>query len=129
MKILIVTDNYLPNIDGVVVSILNSSKYLEEKDHTICILAPKYKISDANKNIYSKGIMVHRFHSVPLPSYPNFRICMPNLRRLSKVIESFDPDLIHIHTLPGLLGIAGLFFAKHKKIPLITTYHASFPDV
>ena len=126
MKILIVTDVYYPKIDGVVVSILNLTKTLTKKKHTFCIIAPEY--DKKVRKIRNKKIREHRLKGVSFPTYKEFKIAIPNYRKVNKIITNFEPDVIHIQT-PGTLGLLGMVIAKRKKIPVVNTYHTSIPDI
>ena len=126
MRILHVSDSFLPHMDGVIVSILEATKYQYEKGHKVMILVPKFK---ENNKVNLKGIKVHRFYSLPLPSYKWYRITLPHIPKLRKMIKTFNPDVMHIHSLPGVLALLALSIAKKERIPVVSTYHASFPDV
>lgn len=118
MRIAVFTDTYYPNVDGVVVSVDNSTRLLSER-HKILIFAPEYKgFKDVNKG----NIRVLRLFSVKCPSYDTFRIAFPNILKCNNLIKRFKPDIIHVHT-PGLVGVAGLICAKRNSIPAIATYH------
>lgn len=127
MKILQISDNYLPNIDGVVVSLNNTLKHLSKKGHKAVLVTAKY--DEEYKERFMENVNIIRLPSRPLPSYKSFRICYPKIGKLNKIIREFNPDLIHIHTFPGVLSLIGMFLAKINRIPVITTYHASYPDV
>ncbi len=124
MRILHVCDSFLPHMDGVIVSILNTSKFQYEHGHKVTIFAPKYK-----KNPNIENIKVHRFFSLPAPSYEGYRIALPNIIYLSKKIKKFKPDIVHLHGLPGLLSLFSMYIARKEKIKVVATYHTSFPDV
>jgi len=125
MNIIHVCDSFLPNFDGVIVSMLGFSEHQVQKGHKVMILAPKY----SKKNTTLKKIKVVRFNSLPIPSYEDYRIVLPNIKQLTDTIKNFNPDIIHIHTLPGLLSISSIVIAKRSKIPVVATYHTSFPDI
>lgn len=122
---MVVDGTYLPKMDGIVVSITNAVKYLTENGHEIVIVAPKYKDYEDEKQ---KNITIYRFKSFSAPSYPEVRIPIPNLRKFRKIVKAFHPDIIHTHT-PATLGIMALICARQYNIPIISTYHTSFPDM
>jgi len=125
MKIAVFTDTFIPNVNGVVTSIVNSSKKLAERGHEIFIFTVKPKIKkrvDLNKNIH-----VFYYPSVSLFKYPDFSLAMPKPIELTTIIRKIKPDIIHIHT-PGLLGINALAIGLFLKIPVIGTYHTLLPD-
>ena len=100
-----VTDTYLPKIDGVVVSLCNATKYLSKKGHKIGILAP---IMDENyKDKRQKNVKIYRFPAFPFPPYPEVRVSLPSIKKIGDIIKKFKPDIIHTHS-PGTLGIAAV---------------------
>lgn len=121
-----VTDTYLPKIDGVVVSLCNATKYLSKKGHKIGILAP---IMDENyKDKRQKNVKIYRFPAFSFPPYPEVRVSLPSIKKIVDIIKKFKPDIIHTHS-PGTLGIAALVAAKIQNVPVISTYHTHIPDV
>ncbi|MEK6916592.1 MAG: glycosyltransferase [Nanoarchaeota archaeon] len=126
MRILHVVDGtYLPKMDGIVVSLVNTTLYLANKGHKVAIAAPEYP---GYKDKKQKNITVKRFSSFSFPPYPEIRISHPNIYTFKQLILDFEPNIIHTHT-PGTLCLLALLFAKQYNIPIITTYHTSFPDV
>jgi len=61
-----------------------------------------------------------------LPGYRDLEIVLPALRRLSRAMRSFRPDVIHIST-PGPIGLVGRLIASRHRIPLAGVYHTDFP--
>ena len=126
MRVLHVVDGtFLPKMDGVVVSLLNNANYMAGKGHAVAIAAPEYK-GDRDKK--QKNITVHRFSAFSFPSYPEMRVPHLNLAAFRKLVLDFKPDIMHTHA-PGTLGILALLLGKRYNIPVVTTYHTSFPDV
>jgi len=125
MKVLMVVDGtYLPKMDGVVVSILNTTDYLVKKGHEVFIFAPEAKDYKDKKQ---ENITIHRFKSVPIPTYPEGRVSFPRAKKFINLVREIEPDIIHTHS-PGPLGILATIAGKKFDIPLISTYHTSFPD-
>ena len=120
MRIAHFTDTFHPKVDGIVVSILNFSKKLIEQGHEVLVFAPKYK--EMKSEIIIKKMTIKRYFSFSLSSYPGVKIAFPNFIKMHKVMREWKPDVIHIHT-PGLIGYAGIIFAKAFNIPSIGTFH------
>lgn len=120
MKIAVFTDTFYPKIDGIVSSIMNSTKELANKGHKIIIFAPKYKDKGTIK--LHSNIKVYRSFSFPVLSYKEAKFSVPNIIKIIKKIKKFDPDIIHLHT-PGTMGLLGIFCSKVYDIPSIGTYH------
>lgn len=121
LKIILCTNNYLPFIGGVPISIYRLYRSLKSKDHHVKIIAPSY--SDNNTD-HEKDI----FRCPPILFYKkfeNFPIPNPFSPALRKAFSSWKPDIVHIHH-PFWLGRAGLRMAKRAGIPVIYTYHTRF---
>lgn len=110
MKILIVTDAWFPQVNGVVTTLSTTEKELTDLGHDVVILHPGYE-----------GLK-----TFPLPSYPEIR--MPwNVWRVGKIIKKIRPDAIHIAT-EGTLGLAARTFCYRKRIPITSSYHTKYPE-
>lgn len=120
MRIAIFTDSYYPKIDGIVTSIMNSSRLLAEKGHKIIIFAPTYE--DRREPRLHHNIRVYRSFSLSLFSYEDVKIPLPNINKSIRILKEFSPDIIHIHA-PGTLGMFGIICSKLYNIPCIGTYH------
>ncbi|TGN16792.1 glycosyltransferase [Leptospira ilyithenensis] len=120
MKVLYFSDTFLPKTDGVAVSIKNFSELLSLRGHEFTICAPRYGEGDFER--MGDNIQVIRFRSGYLPSYPDIKVVLPSPGKIKKIIEDFQPDIIHIHT-PGLLGVYAVNAAERFGIPTVGTYH------
>ena len=123
LKIIHCTNNYLPFIGGVPISIYRLYRSLINKGHHVKIIAPSY--SDNNTD-HEKDI----FRCPPILFYKmfdNFPIPNPFSFAWRKAFSSWKPDIAHIHH-PFWLGRAGLRMAKRAGIPVIYTYHTRFEE-
>ncbi len=68
-----------------------------------------------------------RFRTLPLPTYPDIRVCLFPTRRLSRLIEAFGPDALHIAT-EGPLGQAARAWALKRGCAFTTAFHTRFPE-
>ncbi|MEC3884749.1 glycosyltransferase family 1 protein [Halobacillus sp. HZG1] len=119
MKVAIFTDTYVPQVNGVARTLKRWTGYLEQKRIPYRVYAPDLK----SKEEYADHI--HRFNSVPFWLYPECRLALPNLMKIKRDLEAFQPHLIHIAT-PFNLGLAGLHLGKKMDIPLVGSYHTHF---
>ena len=85
MRILIVSDAWSPQINGVVITLRNTIRELELQGHTVATITPD------------------GFNSIPCPTYPEIRLALIPGRRVARSIEAFSPDAIHVAT-EGPLG-------------------------
>lgn len=110
MKILIVTDAWYPQLNGVV----RTYEYLREElvklGHDIKIIGP----SDFPLTL-------------AMPGYAEIRLALLPYRRLKKMIEAYKPNHIHVAT-EGPLGWAARKYCVRHKVPFTTSYHTQFPE-
>ncbi|MEO7905144.1 MAG: glycosyltransferase, partial [Candidatus Saccharimonadales bacterium] len=121
MKILIASDLHYPTINGVATFSRSLARGLSARGHEVLVIAPsqtgkRYKEVDGNYPIY-------RTVSVPFPFYQNFRISLTPNREVRKIIEDFDPDVIHIQMLMWI-GQACMKYGNKLGIPIVSTNHA-----
>lgn len=103
-KILLVTDAWAPQVNGVV---------RVQNAHIASLTARGYKVA-----ILEPG----QFKTVPLPIYPEIRLALFPRRRVARMIAEHGPDAIHIMT-EGPLGWAARSVCMKKGIPFTTWYH------
>lgn len=119
MKIGIFTNNYLPNPYGVSQSIESFRQELESRGHEIFIFAPDWKgYEDENPRAF-------RYPSVDIEYKIKFPLAVPYSKKLDKILESLDLDVIHSQH-PNLLGSAAMKWAKKKNIPIVFTWHTLY---
>jgi len=109
MKIVIVTDAWYPQINGVVRTLDKVGKELQAVGHEIEYITPQ------------------GFASLPCPTYPEIKLCYNAGRKLARMIDSFQPCAIHIAT-EGPLGYATRRYCLRRKLPFTTAYHTRFPE-
>lgn len=109
MRILIVTDAWAPQINGVVITLRNTIRTLEEMGHVVATITPD------------------GFHTVPCPTYPDISLSLFPGREVKRQILAFAPDAIHIAT-EGPLGLAARRHCLRTKRPFTTAYHTQFPE-
>ncbi|MFZ5982129.1 MAG: glycosyltransferase [Patescibacteria group bacterium] len=119
MKIGIFTNNYLPNPYGVPGSVESFRKEFEKMGHEVFIFAPRWPgYVDKNENVF-------RYPAWDLKIKIRFPLAIPYSRRIDKVLEALDLDIIHSQH-PNLLGGVARKWAWEKKIPLVFTWHTLY---
>jgi glycosyltransferase involved in cell wall biosynthesis len=68
-----------------------------------------------------------RFRTLPCPTYPDIRLSLLPRRALTRMIDAFQPDALHIST-EGPLGIAARALAMRRGWPFTTAFHTRFPE-
>ncbi|RBP20519.1 glycosyltransferase involved in cell wall biosynthesis [Marinobacter pelagius] len=117
LRISMFTNNYLPFIGGVPISIDRLRQGLERLGDKLLIVAPSYKDQPQNEE------HVHRVPSLlTMGKNREFRLANIFQPRIRAQVKAFRPDIIHVHH-PFWLGSLGLFIARTLKVPAIYTYH------
>jgi 1,2-diacylglycerol 3-alpha-glucosyltransferase/glucuronosyltransferase len=109
MRIMIVTDAWEPQVNGVVRTLKATRAELLAMGHVVDFLTPL------------------EFKTVPCPTYPDIRLSLLPRGRVFRRLREFDPDAIHIAT-EGPLGIAARKWALRSDRPFTTAYHTRFPE-
>lgn len=119
MKIAIVTETFLPKIDGIVTMVTKTVEVLRQLGDEVLIFAP----SGGPGELF--GAEVVSVPSVPFPFYPELRMAAPRAS-MRRRIEAFRPDIFHLFE-PSLLGIGGIYYGKVLHIPIVISYHTNLP--
>lgn len=109
MKILIVTDAWEPQVNGVVRTLKSTRRELEKMGHNVDLLTPL------------------EFKTIPCPTYPEIRLSLFPGSKVRRRIAEAQPSALHIAT-EGPLGLAARAYAIKKNIPFTTAYHTRFPE-
>ena len=96
MRILIATDAWHPQVNGVVRTLTSLARAAEKLGVTIEFLSPE------------------GFPSVPVPTYPGLRLALPSPRGIARRIEQARPDAIHIAT-EGTIGFMARAWCLHPR--------------
>ena len=122
MKILITTDWYKPIVNGVVTSVLNLKKELEERGHEVRVLT-----LSRDKHSYEKD-GVYYIKSVNLEKiYPNVRAVLPHREVYIKELIQWRPDVVHSQCEFMTFSYA-VKISKKCNCPLLHTYHTIYED-
>lgn len=121
MKILIASDLHYPTINGVATFSRNLARGLAARGHEVLVIAPS-QTGKKCKEVDGNHVIV-RTASVPFPFYQNFRISLNPAREVKKIIDEFDPDVIHIQMLMWI-GQAAMRYGNKYGIPIVSTNHA-----
>jgi glycosyltransferase involved in cell wall biosynthesis len=120
MRIALFTETFLPKVDGIVTRLCHTITHLQANGHQVLIFAPEGGIREYQQ---AKVFGVSGF---PLPLYPELKLALPR-PAIGVALVEFQPDLIHIVN-PAVLGLAGLYYSKTLKIPLVASYHTHLPQ-
>lgn len=108
MRILIVSDAWLPQLNGVVRALSATRERLMGMGHQVEVLGPD------------------RFRTVPCPTYPEIRLALASPGRVGRLIEAGTPDAVHIAT-EGPLGWCARHWLRRRNLRFTTSFHTLFP--
>ncbi len=109
MRILIVSDAWHPQVNGVVRTLSMVAAELTALGHVVEVIGPD------------------RFRTMALPTYASIRVALAPGRRLAAMIGAFCPDALHIAT-EGPLGYAARRWALRRGMAFTTSFHTRFPE-
>lgn len=120
MRITLITDTYLPEVNGVTTVLAKMRQGLLARGHAVQVIAPGYDRPGPD----DEGVV--RRWSVPFPPYPAMRLSLPVGGDVGRALDGFHPDLVHVAT-EGPLGTLGRRAALGRGLPLVTSFHTDFP--
>ena len=109
MRVLIATDAWHPQVNGVVRTYERLALEAGEVGFAFSFLAPE------------------AFRTLPCPTYPEIRLALATPRAIAAHVEQARPDFIHIAT-EGPIGLMARHFCRKSKWPFTTSYHTRFPE-
>jgi glycosyltransferase involved in cell wall biosynthesis len=109
MKVLVATDAWHPQVNGVVRTLGSLARAAGRLGATIEFLSPE------------------GFPSCPVPTYPGLRLALPSRRRIAERIDRLKPDAIHLAT-EGPIGFAVRGYCRRRGRPFTTSYTTRFPE-
>ncbi|MCL5411780.1 MAG: glycosyltransferase [Patescibacteria group bacterium] len=120
MRILIATDSYKPNVDGVSVFLSRLTEQLVAKGHEVAVIAP----SPTYQSFLEKdhGVVIFRQGSIkPIRTKAWFFSPFP-YPTVYQAVKKFSPDVVHIN-LPFNIGLATLRAARRIGVPVVASCH------
>lgn len=119
MRIALISETFLPNVNGVVTTLCRLLEHLRDHGHEALLLAPEGAPAS-----YA-GAAIVPMRGVPLPAYPELRLTPPQ-PGVTAVLRRFRPDVVHLAGTVAL-GVAGRHAARQLGAPLLGAYHTDFP--
>jgi glycosyltransferase involved in cell wall biosynthesis len=109
MRVLIATDAWHPQVNGVVRTYERLAQEAEKLGFELVFLAPS------------------AFRTLPCPTYPEIRLSLTTPRAIARHFEEARPDFIHVAT-EGPIGLMVRSYCRKMKRPFTTSYHTRFPE-
>ncbi|HSV37417.1 MAG TPA: glycosyltransferase family 1 protein [Nocardioidaceae bacterium] len=119
MRVAIVTESFLPQVNGVTNSVRHVVDHLIDNGHEALIIAPAPGMGDY------RGVRIVRARSIAVPMYKSFPLGMPD-RSVEEALAEFKPDVVHLAS-PIALGWVGLRAARKLGIPTVAIYQTDIP--
>lgn len=108
-RILVATDAWAPQVNGVVTALANTIAGLRRRGYTVEVISPE------------------RFRTIPTPSYPEIPLALFPGRKVGERIDAFRPDIVHVAT-EGPIGGAARRHCVQRGLRFTSAYHTSFPE-
>ncbi|MBD2093088.1 glycosyltransferase family 1 protein [Microcoleus sp. FACHB-1515] len=119
MRIALFTETFLPKVDGIVTRLSHTVDHLQRSGNQVLVFSP-----DGGLREY-KGAKIHGVSGFPLPLYPELKLALPR-PSIGQALDAFQPDLVHVVN-PAVLGLAGIYYSKLHRVPLVASYHTHLP--
>jgi glycosyltransferase involved in cell wall biosynthesis len=109
MRILVATDAWHPQVNGVVRTLTMMAEAASAFGVGVSFLSPQ------------------SFRTIAMPSYPDLRLALPGRAKIAALIAEARPDSIHIAT-EGPIGLSVRRYCRQQKLPFTTSFHTRFPE-
>lgn len=109
MRIMLATDAWEPQVNGVVRTLTRVIDELRQMGHQVDVVSPG------------------QFKTFPLPTYPEIKVAVGAYEPVQERFKAFEPEAIHIAT-EGPIGLAARRICVEWKLPFTTSYHTRFPE-
>jgi phosphatidylinositol alpha 1,6-mannosyltransferase len=120
VRVAIVAESFLPNVNGVTNSVLRVIEHLRRTGHEVLVIAPDTPRGQPAADKIHDGIRVHRVQSRMFPKITSLPLGVPRPRMVG-VLRGFEPDVVHLAS-PALLGYGGLHAARYLGVPTVAVF-------
>ncbi len=109
MRIVLATDAWEPQVNGVVRTLTRTVAECRAMGHEVEVVEPS------------------QFRTIPAPTYPEIRLALGAEEEIRERLRAIEPEAVHIAT-EGPIGIATRRICVEWKLPFTTSYHTKFPE-
>ena len=120
MRVAIVAESFLPNMNGVTNSVLRVLDHFKRNGHQALVVAPDTVRGVAPAPTEHDGVPIHRVPAVMVPKVSSLPVGLPQ-PNITGALRDFDPDVVHLAS-PFLLGAGGLGAALRLDVPVVAVY-------
>ncbi|MFJ4486142.1 glycosyltransferase family 4 protein [Streptomyces longwoodensis] len=118
MRVVIVTESFPPDVNGVAHCALQTARHLVDRGHSPLVVAPATPAGPGPDALAPCPVV--RVPSLPLPGYPQVRVALPS-RRVTAAVAEHRADLVHLAS-PFILGVRGMAAAARLGLPAVAVY-------
>ena len=120
VRVAIVAESFLPNVNGVTNSVLRVLEHLRRTGHEALVIAPDTPRGESPADRLHDGVRIHRVPSKMFPKVTSLPLGVPRPRMVG-VLRGFEPDVVHLAS-PALLGYGGLHAARYLGVPTVAVF-------
>ncbi|WP_227997201.1 glycosyltransferase family 4 protein [Nocardia australiensis] len=120
MRVAIVSESFLPNMNGVVNSVLQVLDHLDRHGHEALVVAPDTPRGQPAAPRFYGRFPIHRVPAVMVPKISSLPVGLPQ-PGITAAIAAFNADVVHLAS-PFLLGAGGLAAATRLDLPSVAIY-------
>ena len=120
VRVAIVAESFLPNVNGVTNSVLRVIEHLRRTGHEVIVIAPDTPRGESPADRVHDGVRIHRVPSRMFPKVTSLPLGVPRPRMVG-VLRGFNPDVVHLAS-PALLGYGGLHAARYLGVPTVAIF-------
>ncbi|ASP40741.1 hypothetical protein CHH28_19610 [Bacterioplanes sanyensis] len=119
LRLAVVTETYLPDVNGVAHSLHQLLSALDSDRVEVRLYRPKPRQS------WVPSLPEHWCRGIRIPMYPDLQLGVPRCGWLKQCWQKWRPDVVYIAT-EGPLGYSALRLAKRLSLPVISAFHTNF---
>jgi glycosyltransferase involved in cell wall biosynthesis len=121
MRLLLITDTYHPDINGVARTLQTLTEGLRHRGHVVELVTTVAAVADGGRDEPRRHVVM----SMPIPGYPSLRMGFATTWQIEAMMADFHPDVLYVATETPL-GIAAIRAAGKKGVPVISGFHTNF---
>jgi phosphatidylinositol alpha 1,6-mannosyltransferase len=121
MRVAIVTESFLPQVNGVTNTVLRVVEHLERRGHRAVVIAPDTpRGRPSGPTVVGASTPVHRVPAVMVPGVSSLPVGIPT-PMIARVVRDFAPDIVHLAS-PFVLGAVGARAARRLDVPTVAVF-------